>query len=67
MKKIVVLGNALGLFISAGVILKYLYILLIYPYIYGELTSMTIFGLFVLALAVGTFTFNLDYFREKLK
>lgn len=67
MKKIVVLGNALGLFISAGVILKYLYILLIYPYISGELTIMTIFGLFVLVLAVGTFTFNLDYFREKLK
>mgnify|MGYP007135715058 CR=1 FL=1 len=67
MKKIVVLGNALGLFASVGVILKYMYMLVIYPFISKQTTSMTIFGIFVLVLAIGTFAVNYDYFKERLK
>lgn len=67
MKKIIILGNALGLFASAGVILKYMYMLVIYPFISKQTTTMTIFGIFVLVLAIGTFTINYNYFKEKLK
>lgn len=68
MKKIIVpIGNALGLFASAGVILKYLYMLMIYPFISKELTILTWFGVFILVLAIEVFTLNYNYFKKKFK
>ena len=68
MKKIIIpLGNALGLFASAGVILKYMYMILIYPFISKELTTLTWFGVFILVLAIETFTLNYSYFKKKFK
>ena len=67
MKKLIVpLGNAMGLLVSGGVIIKYLYILLISPFITKELTSMTWLGLFILVLAIGTFASNYNYFKNKM-
>ena len=51
MKKVVVLGNALGFLVSGGIILKYIYTLMILPFIIKEVTSMTWIGLFVLIIA----------------
>lgn len=68
MKKIIVpLGNALGLFASAGVILKYMYMLMIYPFISKELTTLTWFGVFILVLAIEVFVLNYNYFKKKFK
>ena len=68
MKKIIVpLGNALGLFASAGVILKYMYMILIYPFISKELTTLTWFGVFILVLAIETLRLNYSYFKKKFK
>lgn len=67
MKKIEVLGNALGLFASLGVILKYVYMIVIYPFISKELVSITIYGVFTLVLAIGIFIINYQYFEEKIK
>lgn len=67
MKKVVVLGNALGLLVSGGIILKYMYILMIYPFISKELTSLTWFGVFILVLAIEVFTLNYNYFKKKFK
>ena len=63
MKKIIVpIGNALGLFASAGVILKYMYMILVYPFISKELTSLTWFGVFILVLSIEVFILNYNYF-----
>lgn len=68
MKKIIVpLCNALGLFASAGVILKYMYMILVYPFISKELTTLTWFGVFILILAIEVFTLNYNYFKKKFK
>lgn len=67
MKKLVVLGNALGLFASAGVILKYMYMILVYPFISKELTTLTWFGVFILVLAIEVFVLNYNYFKKKFK
>ena len=68
MKKIVVpLGNALGLFASAGIILKYMYMILVYPFISKELTTLTWFGVFILVLAIEVFALNYNYFKKKFK
>lgn len=67
MKKIIILGNALGLFASAGVILKYIYVLLIYPFISKQTTGMTWFGVLILGLAIVVFSKNYEFFKEKLK
>lgn len=68
MKKLIVpLGNALGLLVSGGVIIKYLYILLISPFITKELISMTWLGLFILVLAIGTLVSNYNYFKKIFK
>lgn len=68
MKKIVVpLGNALGLLVSGGIILKYIYTLMILPFIIKEVTSMTWFGLFILVLAIEVFVLNYNYFKKKFK
>ena len=68
MKKIIVpLGNALGLFVSAGVILKYMYMIIVYPFISKELTTLTWFGVFILVLAIEVFTLNYNYFKKKFK
>lgn len=68
MKKIIVpLGNALGLFASAGVILKYMYMILVYPFISKELTTLTWFGVFILVLAIYTFVSNYNYFKKIFK
>lgn len=68
MKKIIVpLGNALGLLASAGVILKYMYMILVYPFISKELTTLTWFGVFILVLAIEVFTLNYNYFKKKFK
>jgi len=58
MKKIIVpLGNAIGLFASAGIILKYMYMILVYPFISKELTTLTWFGVFILVLAIAAIIF----------
>ena len=68
MKKIIVpLGNALGLLASAGIILKYMYMILVYPFISKELTTLTWFGVFILALAIEVFVLNYNYFKKKFK
>lgn len=67
MKKIIILGNALGLFASAGVILKYIYVLLIYPFISKQTTGMTWFGVLILGLAIVVFSKNYEFFKGKLK
>ena len=68
MKKIIVpLGNALGLLASAGIILKYMYMILVYPFISKELTTLTWFGVFILVLAIEVFTLNYNYFKKKFK
>lgn len=67
MKKVVVLGNVLGLLVSGGIILKYMYILMIYPFISKQTTSMTIFGIFILVLAIGIFAINYNYFKKNFK
>ena len=68
MKKIIVpLGNALGLFASSGVILKYMYMILVYPFISKELTTLTWFGVFILVLAIEVFILNYNYFKKKFK
>ena len=68
MKKIIVpLGNALGLLASAGVILKYMYMILVYPFISKELTTLTWFGVFILVLAIEVFVLNYNYFKKKFK
>ena len=68
MKKIIVpLGNALGLFASAVVILKYMYMILVYPFISKELTTLTWFGVFILVLAIEVFVLNYNYFKKKFK
>lgn len=68
MKKIIVpLGKALGLFASAGVILKYMYMILVYPFISKELTTLTWFGVFILVLAIEVFVLNYNYFKKKFK
>ena len=68
MKKIIVpLGNALGLLVSAGVILKYMYMILVYPFISKELTTLTWFGVFILVLAIEVFVLNYNYFKKKFK
>ena len=68
MKKIIVpLGNALGLFSSAGIILKYMYMILVYPFISKELTTLTWFGVFILVLAIEVFILNYNYFKKKFK
>lgn len=68
MKKIIVpLGNELGLFASAGVILKYMYMILVYPFISKELTTLTWFGVFILVLAIEVFVLNYNYFKKKFK
>lgn len=68
MKKIIVsLGNALGLFASAGIILKYMYMILVYPFISKELTILTWFGVFILVLAIEVFVLNYNYFKKKFK
>ena len=67
MKKVVVLGNALGLLVSAGVILKYMYMILVYPFISKELTTLTWFGVFILVLAIEVFVLNYNYFKKKFK
>lgn len=68
MKKIIVpLGNALGLLASAGVILKYMYMILVYSFISKELTTLTWFGVFILVLAIYTFVSNYNYFKEIFK
>ena len=68
MKKIIVpLGNTLGLFASAGVILKYMYMIIVYPFISKELTTLTWFGVFILALAIEVFALNYNYFKKKFK
>ena len=68
MKKIIVpLGNALGLLASAGIILKYMYMILVYPFISKELTTLTWFGVFILVLAIEVFVLNYNYFKKKFK
>lgn len=68
MKKIIVpIGNALGLFASAGVILKYVYVILVYPFISKELTTLTWFGVFILVLAIEVFILNYNYFKNKFR
>lgn len=68
MKKIIVpLGNALGLLASTGVILKYMYMILVYPFISKELTTLTWFGVFILVLAIEVFTLNYNYFKKKFR
>ena len=67
MKKVVVLGNALGLLVSGGIILKYIYTLMILPFIIKEVTSMTWIGLFVLIIAICCFVENYNYFKENFK
>lgn len=68
MKKIIVsIGNALGLFASAGIILKYMYMILVYPFISKELTTLTWFGVFILVLAIEVFILNYNYFKKKFK
>ena len=67
MKKVVVLGNALGLLVSGGIILKYMYMILVYPFISKELTSLTWFGVFILVLAIEVFVLNYNYFKKKFK
>lgn len=67
MKKIIVsLGNALGLFASAGVILKYMYMILVYPFISKELTTLTWLGVFILVLALEVFTLIIIILRRSL-
>lgn len=67
MKKVVVLGNALGLLVSGGIIIKYIYTLMILPFIIKEVTSMTWFGVFILVLAIEVFVLNYNYFKKKFK
>lgn len=68
MKKIIVpIGNALGLLASAGIILKYMYMILVYPFISKELTTLTWFGVFILVLAIEVFILNYNYFKKKFK
>ena len=68
MKKIIVpLGNALGLLVSGGIIIKYIYTLMILPFIIKEVTSMTWIGLFVLIIAICCFVENYNYFKENFK
>lgn len=68
MKKIIVpLGNTLGLFASAGVILKYMYMIIVYPFISKELTTLTWFGVFILVLAIEVFVLNYNYFKKKFR
>lgn len=66
-KTIVPLGNLTGLLASTGVILKYMYMILVYPFISKELTTLTWFGVFILVLAIETFVLNYNYFKKKFK
>lgn len=67
MKKFIVLGNFIGLIFSLGVIAKYFYYLMIYPWIKGELTGLTWTGVGVVMLAIYVFARNYEYFEERLK
>ena len=63
MRKInfVAIGNLIGMLISGAYILYNLYMLLVYPYIKGQLTQLTLFGAFWLAVSVSTFCLCTDY------
>lgn len=68
MKKLIVpLGNLIGLVLSGGMIIKYLYMLMVYPFISKQLTSMTWLGIMILVLAIYTFVSNYNYFKEIYK
>lgn len=67
MKKFIILGNFVGLILSFGIICKYFYYLMIYPWIKGELTGLSWTGVAIVGLAIYTFISNYEYFSERLK
>lgn len=62
-----VLGNLVGALVTGAFILKVLYILLIYPVITKEVTSLTTVGLLFTILAVMIFTLCTESVVNKIK
>lgn len=58
---LVAIGNLIGMLVSGSYILYNLYILVVYPYIKGQLTGLTMFGTLCLAVSVATFCLCTEY------